>query len=49
MNFGWIEIVFFYGVALGILGYQYFKSDRALKKLREEREAKEKEAENDAE
>jgi hypothetical protein len=40
-NYGWIELVFFYGIAIGIGVWQYLKMDRMLKKTRAEREAKE--------
>jgi hypothetical protein len=39
--FGWIELVFFYGIAVGIGVWQWVKMDRMLKKTRAEREAKE--------
>lgn len=38
---GWIEIVLFYGVAIGIGVWQWLKMARMLKKTRAEREAKE--------
>lgn len=41
MNFGWIEIVLFYGVAIAFCVWQYVAMDRKLKKTRAEREAKE--------
>lgn len=40
-NFGWIEIVLFYGGAIGFGVWQFWKMDRMLKKTRAEREAKE--------
>lgn len=40
-NYGWIELVFFYGIAIGIGVWQYLKMDRMLKKTRAEREAEE--------
>lgn len=40
-NYGWIELVFFYGTALAFLGWQWVSMDRKLKKARAEREAKE--------
>ncbi|MEQ5788919.1 hypothetical protein J3454_13555 [Erythrobacter sp. NFXS35] len=40
-NFGWIELVFFYGIAIGIGVWQWVKMDRMLKKTRAERAAKE--------
>jgi hypothetical protein len=44
-KYGWIELVFFYGTALAFLGWQWLSADRALKKARAEREAKEAERE----
>jgi hypothetical protein len=41
MNFGWIEIGLFYGVAVGFGLWQYLKMDRMLKKTRAEKAAKE--------
>jgi hypothetical protein len=41
MNYGWIEIVLFYGIAIGFGVWQWLKMDRMLKKTRAEREAKE--------
>jgi hypothetical protein len=41
MNFGWIEIVLFYGIAIGIGAWQYWKMDRMLKQTRAEKAAKE--------
>ena len=41
MNFGWIEIGLFYGVAVAFGLWQYFKMDRMLKKTRAEKAAKE--------
>jgi hypothetical protein len=40
-NFGWIEIVLFYGFAIGFGAWQWLKMDRMLKKTRAERAAKE--------
>ncbi len=40
-TFGWIELVFFYGIAVGIGVWQWLKMDRMLKKTRAERAAKE--------
>ncbi|MEE4316171.1 hypothetical protein [Erythrobacter dokdonensis] len=40
-NFGWIEIVFFYGIAIGFGVWQWLKMDRMLKKTRAEKAAKE--------
>ncbi|MEE4206150.1 MAG: hypothetical protein V2I39_07655 [Erythrobacter sp.] len=41
MNFGWIELVFFYGLAIGFGVWQVVKTDRELKRTRAEREARE--------
>jgi len=41
MNFGWIELVFFYGLAIGFGIWQVIKTDRELKRTRAEREARE--------
>jgi len=41
MNFDWIEIGLFYGVAVGFGVWQYVSMDRKLKQTRAEREAKE--------
>jgi hypothetical protein len=46
-NFGWIEIVLFYGGAIGFGVWQFWKMDRMLKKTRAEKAAKEA-AEKDA-
>jgi hypothetical protein len=47
--FGFIEIIFFYGIAIGFGVYQIWKTDKELKKTRAEREAREaKEAEEAA-
>jgi len=40
-NFAWIELVLFYGIAIGIGLWQYFKMDRELKRDRAERAARE--------
>ena len=40
-NFGWIEIVLFYGGAIGFGVWQWLKMDRMLKKTRAEKAAKE--------
>ena len=40
-NFGWIELVLFYGLGIGIGVWQWLKMDRMLKQTRAEREAKE--------
>lgn len=39
--FGWIELVFFYGIAVGIGVWQWVKMDRMLKKTRADKAAKE--------
>jgi hypothetical protein len=41
MNFGWIEIGLFYGVAVGFGVWQYVSMDRKLKQTRAERAARE--------
>ncbi len=41
MNFGWIEIVLFYGIAIGVGAWQYWKMDRMLKQTRADKAAKE--------
>ncbi|MDY7098980.1 MAG: hypothetical protein SXU28_12650 [Pseudomonadota bacterium] len=52
MDFGWIEIIFFYGFALAFGAWQYISTDRSLKKdraqrlEREAREAAEREKED---
>jgi hypothetical protein len=40
-NFGWIELVFFYGIAIGFGVWQYVSMDRKLKRTRAEKAAKE--------
>lgn len=40
-NFGWIEIVFFYGIALGFAGWQYWSVSKSLEKDRAKRREKE--------
>lgn len=40
-NYGWIEIVLFYGIAIGFGAWQFWKMDRMLKKTRAEKAAKE--------
>ncbi|WDA41542.1 hypothetical protein [Erythrobacter sp. BLCC-B19] len=40
-NFGWIEIVLFYGGAITFGVWQYWKMDRMLKQTRAEKAAKE--------
>ena len=41
MNLGWIELVFFYGLAIGFGVWQVFKTDRELKRTRAERAKRE--------
>ena len=41
MNYGWIEIVLFYGGAIAFGVWQWLKMDRMLKKTRAEKAAKE--------
>lgn len=43
--FGWIELVFFYGIAVGFGLWQYLKMQRELKEHRREREEAEAKAE----
>ena len=40
-NFGWIELVFFYGIAIGFGLWQYVSVSRTLEKTRAERRARE--------
>ncbi len=40
-NYGWIELVVFYGIAVGFGVWQWVKMDRMLKKTRAEKAAKE--------
>lgn len=40
-TFGWIELVLFYGIAIGFGVWQWVKMDRMLKKTRAEKAAKE--------
>jgi hypothetical protein len=40
-NHGWIELVLFYGVAIGFGLWQYIAMDRKLKRTRAEKAAKE--------
>ena len=41
-NFGWLEIVFFYSIAIGVCFWQWWKMRREVREMRAEREAKEK-------
>lgn len=43
-NFGWLEIVFFYGFALSFALWQYWSVSRDLKRTKEERARAEAEA-----
>lgn len=45
-TFGWIELVLFYGIAIGFGVWQWVKMDRMLKKTRAEKAAKEAAARN---
>ena len=40
-SFGWIELVFFYGVAIGFGTWQALKMRREVREMRAEREARE--------
>lgn len=40
-NYGWIELVVFYGIAVGIGVWQWVKMDRMLKKTRAQKAAQE--------
>lgn len=40
-NFGWIELVLFYGIAIGFGVWQWVAMDRKLKKTRAEKAARE--------
>lgn len=40
-DYGWIELVLFYGIAIGFGVWQWVKMDRMLKKTRAEKAAKE--------
>lgn len=40
-NFGWIELVLFYGFGIGFALWQFWKTDRLLKRTRADRAAKE--------
>lgn len=39
-NYGWIELVLFYGIAIGFGLWQWLSMDRLLKKTRAEKAAK---------
>lgn len=49
MNFGWIEIVLFYGGAISFGAWQYWKMDRMLKATRAEKAASKAAAERESE
>jgi CHASE3 domain sensor protein len=40
-NFGWLEIAFFYGIAIGVCYWQWAKMRREVREMRAEREARE--------
>ena len=40
-NFGWLEIAFFYSIAMGVCFWQWWKMRREVREMRAEREAKE--------
>lgn len=40
-NYGWIELVLFYGLAIGFGAWQWLKMDRMLKQTRAEKAARE--------
>ena len=40
-NFGWIEIALFYGIAIGVCFWQWWKMRKEVREMRAEREAKE--------
>jgi hypothetical protein len=40
-NYGWIELVFFYGIALGFGLWQWLKMRREVKEIRARRAAEE--------
>ena len=40
-SFGWIELVFFYGIAIGFGTWQALKMRREVREMRAEREARE--------
>jgi hypothetical protein len=40
-NYAWIELVFFFGIAIGFGLWQYFKMGRELKQTRAERARRE--------
>ena len=40
-NFGWIEIALFYGIAIGVCFWQWWKMRKEVREMRAEREARE--------
>ena len=40
-NFGWLEIAFFYSIAIGVCFWQWWKMRREVAEMRAEREARE--------
>ena len=40
-NLGWLEIVFFYSIAIGVCVWQWWKMRREVREMRAEREARE--------
>lgn len=40
-NFGWLEIAFFYSIAIGVCFWQWWKMRREVREMRAEREARE--------
>ncbi len=40
-NLGWLEIAFFYSIAIGVAFWQWAKMRREVREMRAEREAKE--------
>ena len=40
-SFGWIELIFFYGIAIGFGTWQALKMRREVREMRAEREARE--------
>ena len=40
-NLGWLEIAFFYGIAIGVCYWQWAKMRREVREMRAEREARE--------
>jgi len=40
-NFGWLEIAFFYSIAIGVCFWQWWKMRREVREMRMERQARE--------